>query len=72
MQELIHQPYAKLKGWLRETGLTYEDLALLLGINKATVSQKINGKSDFYLSEVKVIMEHYNLESNIFFTTNVA
>lgn len=72
MQKLIHQPYAKFKGWLRENGLTYADLALLLGINEATVSLKINGQSDFYLSEIKIIMKHYHLESNIFFVENVA
>ena len=72
LMDLIHSPYAKFKGWLRSNGLTYNDIADLLGLSVATVSAKINGKSDFLLSEIQVIKEKYNLESNIFFTETVA
>ena len=67
-----HKPYAKFKGWLRANNLTYADIAKLLGLSTATVSSKINGKSDFLLSEVSVIRKHYNLGGDIFFTNDVA
>lgn len=72
MSKLIHAPYSKFKGWLRENGLTYADLALVLGLNEATISLKINGQSDFYLSEIRLIKKKYHLKSNIFFTDDVA
>jgi hypothetical protein len=47
----LHEPYNKLKGALRERGMTYDDISKLLGISKATLCRKINGESDFYMSE---------------------
>ncbi len=72
MKNLMHAPYSKFKGWLRENGLTYSDLANLLGLNESTVSFKINGQSDFYLSEIRVIKQKYHLTSDIFFADAVA
>lgn len=70
--KLIHRPYAKFKGWLRENGLTYKDVGDVLGLSIATVSAKINGQSDFLLAEIQTLKKHYNLESDIFFTEGVA
>lgn len=69
---LIHNPYMKFKGWLKSKNLTYKDVAEVLGLSVATVSAKINGQSDFLLSEIETIKKHYNLESEIFFTDDVA
>ena len=69
---LIHRPYMLFKGWLRSNNLTYKDVAEVLGLSVATVSSKINGQSDFLLSEIETIKKHYNLESSIFFTNDVA
>lgn len=67
-RKIIHDPYDRFKGWLLEHHITYADLAELLGLNIATVSAKINGTSDFLLSEVKLIKNNYKLSSDIFFT----
>ena len=72
MTKIIHSPYMKFKGWLRENELTYSDLGNLLSINVATVSAKINGASDFTLSEIRLIRKKYALSSDIFFTDDVA
>lgn len=72
MKRKTHKPYAKFKGWIRENGLTYADIARFLGLNTATVAQKINGGSDFLLSEIQALKQHYGLSSNIFFTDDVA
>jgi len=70
--KLVHNPYAKFKGWLRSNNLTYKEIAELLGVSVTTVSAKINGQSDFLLSEIQAIRKHYRLDSDIFFTNDVA
>ena len=68
----IHNPYDNFKRWLGGNGLTYKDVSELLGLSIATVSSKINGQSDFLLSEIQLLKKHYNLDSEIFFTNIVA
>ena len=60
-----HPPYDKLKGFLTERGLTYRGVASLLGISITSVGQKINGSSDFLLSEAEAIKREYKLERDI-------
>lgn len=72
MKKTIHKPYANFKGWLRSNGLTYKNIADLLGLSVATVSAKINGYSDFLLSEIQIIKKHYHLKDAIFFENDVA
>ena len=67
-----YTPYSKLKGWLKENGVKYSEIAELLGVNVTTVSLKINGQSDFSLYEAKVIMGRYNINREIFFADDVA
>lgn len=72
MANKIHKPYLRFKGWIRENGLTYSDIAEFLGITTTALSFKINGKSDFSLSEIQALKNKYNLDNNIFFTDDVA
>ncbi len=72
MKRETHKPYAKFKGWIRENGLTYTDIAQFLGLSTAAVTQKINGGSDFLLSEIQALKRRYGLNSEIFFTDDVA
>lgn len=65
-KKLCHPPYSKLKGFAREKGIKYLDIAALLGISTSTVSMKVNGYSDFYLGEVRVFNEKYNPPTDIF------
>ena len=62
----FHSPYNKLKGALREHELTYLDVAKTLGISETAVGFKINGKSDFYISEVEILIKKYGFELEIF------
>ena len=64
---IIHEPYMGFKGWLRTNGIKYEDIAVLLGLTIGTVSDKINGLSDFQLYEVEKIVSEYGTNHNIFF-----
>lgn len=68
----IHAPYDKLKGWLRENRIVYKEIADLIGVSVPTVSAKINGDSDFFLSEVKLIKNRYKPTEDIFFISDVA
>ena len=62
----VHEPYMGFKGWLRSNSLKYEDIAKLLGLTKGTVSDKINGFSDFRLGEVAKIVSVYRVSYDIF------
>lgn len=68
----IHKPYNKFKIWLKDNNITYSIIAELLGITETSVMYKINGKSDFLLSEVQLIKSKYQLTDDIFSTSIVA
>ncbi len=63
---LIHEPYNKLKGFAVEKGIKYADFAKLLGVTITTISMKINGYSDFYLNEQKLLKKHYGISDDFF------
>lgn len=65
-QKRVHPPYDKFKGFLTEKGLTYRDVAEVLGISVTSVGAKINGSSDFLLSEAQAIKRKYKPERDIF------
>ena len=47
--------YNKLKGLMTENHITQEKLAKILEISITTLNFKINGKSDFTVTEAKII-----------------
>ena len=47
--------YAKLRGRIKEYGLTHEDLANKINIAQSTFSAKLNNKYDFTITEIKAI-----------------
>ena len=67
-KKIKHRPYNKFRGCLVEKKITYADIARTLDISETSVGQKINGVSDFYLTEVKKIKNAYGIEPYIFFT----
>ena len=62
----IHEPYTKFKGWIRGNSLTYEDIAMVLNLSVGTVSQKVNGHSDFLISEIEKTISKYGATCDIF------
>lgn len=42
----------KLKGKLRECGISYEKAAENLDLSRASFNNKINGRSKFYIDEI--------------------
>lgn len=53
--------YAKLKGRIRECGLTQKQLAAIVGINPATLSIKLRSRGDFNKSEMNAICKALNI-----------
>lgn len=47
--------YAKLKGRIRESGITQEDLGRKIGLTPTTFSLKLNNKAEFKHSEIEEI-----------------
>lgn len=60
----------KLKGKMRERGVTQADLARAIGITPQALNAKLNGRSSFTVPEAQKITEFLGLEnpSEIFFT----
>lgn len=67
-----HAPYIAFKLAIAGKGLTLKDVALVIGVNEGTLSKKINGDSDFYVSEIRAICKTFELDENIFFAEYVA
>ena len=64
-----HPPYTAVKNALAGKGLTYKDVANVLGVTEATVQQKLNGGSDFYITEQVKLCETFHLDLSLFLGT---
>lgn len=57
---------------IREFGDTQNELAQMLGVTNSTLSWKIHGKAEFRQSEIKAIVDRYDLTGeeikSMFFT----
>ena len=56
--------YSKLRGRIREYNLTQEQLADAIGINKGTLSAKLNGQFVFTTAEMLSIGAALNIPKN--------
>lgn len=59
-------PEKKFKGWCAAHGIKVKDIADLLDIHIKNASEKMNGKQEFTLPQVKKICETYNISADIF------
>lgn len=53
--------YSRLLGRMRECGFTQEKLAKAIGINKATLSAKLNNRFSFTQDEILAICKLLNI-----------
>ncbi len=51
--------YSELKAKMVIEGVTVEDIAKLLNLHRNTVRAKIEGKSKFYIDELKKIRDEF-------------
>ncbi len=54
--------YLNLTTEIKKAGLSQKDFAIKVGISPIVFSRKINGESDFKLSEIKRILEFWELK----------
>ena len=72
MSSRKHAPYTAFKNAIAGKGLALKDVAEVINVTESTLSLKISGGSDFYLSEIKAICEAFGFDSSIFFAEYVA
>lgn len=60
------QQILRFKGWLSENNITQKEIASLLGISQQAVWNKVNGKYEFSLPQVRKICETYHVSADIF------
>lgn len=62
--------FGKIKGRMREKGFTQGEVAKRLGISTQAFSSKVNGKTDFRLSELQALCGILEISdpSSYFFT----
>jgi putative transcriptional regulator len=58
--------YPKLKGYLKEKGINQAVAASVIGIKLNAFNNKLNGRSDFTMSEVRKLCEYLGIKSDIF------
>jgi predicted transcriptional regulator len=51
--------YPELLGEMAKHGDTQKSLAKLLGITYSSVSRRLSGKSEWSISEIDILCEHY-------------
>lgn len=56
--------YSKLRGRMAERGVTQAQLAEKIGINKATLSVKLNGRYAFVTDEVLAICKELGIHND--------
>ena len=56
----------KFKGWCAAHNVKVKDIAELLDIHINNASEKINGKQNFTLPQIKAICEKYSISADIF------
>ena len=49
---------------IKESGLSQEAIAAALNISRVTLNEKLNGRSDFKVSEAKQLKETLNLTND--------
>lgn len=62
------KPYLKLKGYLVENQIKFQDVAKVLEITDTTFNKKINRNGqDFNAEEIRTMCKTYKLDANEFF-----
>ena len=72
-KQLKHEPYVMIEPYAKLSGYTLEQLAVKLGTTKRTLYNKINGTSEFSVTEAKSLSRILSREhDDIFLTKSVA
>ena len=50
-----------MKGWLKERGISYRQLASKMGQSYSSIAHKVNGKTAWQASDLKYLYRQYRL-----------
>lgn len=50
-----------MKDWLRTQGLSYRQLATMMGTSAASISQKLNNETEWQASDLRFFFRKFNL-----------
>jgi hypothetical protein len=73
-RKIIHPPYSKFEGFLKENGIYLQDIGDLLGCTVQTVCDRNKGRSDYSMSDVNTLCDRYGhlgLDTSFFKTQKV-
>ena len=59
-------PENKFKGWCAAHNVKAKEIADLIGVTYNNVVDKMNGKQNFTLPQIKTICEKYGISADIF------
>lgn len=62
-------PYPELRAELARNGDMQKDIAALLSIGESTFCRKLRGLSDWKLSEIQILCNHYGKPFTTLFST---
>ena len=68
--DIDKQSSLEVLGYLKTKQIKQEQVAKFLGIGRTTLNRKLNGQSDFRISEVKAIHKQFNIPIELFFKEN--
>lgn len=57
----------KFKGYCAERGIKQTEISEILGITVSNVNEKINGKQEFTLEQVRTICKKYGISADEYF-----
>lgn len=57
----------KFKGYCVENGIKQAEIADLLDLSVSVVNQKMNGRLDWTLEQVRTLCQHFKISADIYF-----
>ena len=63
-EDIVNYNYSKLLGRIKECGFTQTRLADAIGINRGTLSSKLNGQYSFSMKEIDSICRELNISND--------
>ena len=65
-ENVSHEDYRKLKGYMVENGITVKDSAEVLNVKSPAIYARISGKTEFTLAEVRKLQFVFGMDISVF------
>lgn len=62
----LHMTENKFKGWCAAHNVKVKDIAELLDLSRTNAGEKMNGRQNFTLPQIKKICQTYGISADIF------